>query len=208
MAAPSGTKFVFSVSLELSPALSRRQREKTGDEARVQARATVAKWLGNYIRNRIQKRGMGAEGRLKGYSTRPVKVSQGLLTKRVPAGGFPKHYSGGYKEYREDVGLQTSHFAFTNTGYSMSTFAGETRAGDPSSPIFVGFTDGRSVKAADAAIERDREHMFAVNDKELDKLAALYLKSVTSTLWDPFFEKGGASQDTASLEDATQEEMS
>lgn len=189
MARPT-KRFHFRANVELSPKLGRRSRVATDIQVRLGAREAVAKWLGSYIRKRVQQRGMGSAGALKGYSTRPLRVDTGILNKRVPPGGFPKRYQGGYAEYRADVGLQNSHFALTNTGYSFNNFGASIESGNPSSDISVGFSDARSVQAADEAIKNGREHMFDLNEKEVDRAAAIYLKYVTKALWDSFFEPG------------------
>jgi hypothetical protein len=175
---------VLKATVTLSAELERGTVQPASDTKRL-AKSITGKWLGEHIRKRIQQRGQGAGGqKLAGYSTRPVKVNHGLLRKKEPSGGLPKRYKGGYKEYREDVGLQTDNFAFTNTGYSMSNFGHLNPGGDS---IDIGFTDANSDQAAQDAVDRGREQMFDVDDKELDRVTEIYLNSVVAGLWTNFF---------------------
>lgn len=197
--------FRFKVDVELSTRLGRRRHVEPTDFVRVKARSTLGQWLGRMLRDRIRNKGMGAEGALEGYSTKPTRVTNGYLNKRQPPEGLPKVYPGGYKQYREEVGLQTRRFDFTNTSYSLDNFSGDVSGSDPSSSIEVGFHDMRSVMAADSAVARGRSDMFALSDKELDTAAGIYLKYVTEALWAGFFEPGSIKNDTSSEDEAFEE---
>lgn len=164
-------------------------------KTRHKAKRRAGKWTAAYLKNRIQKKGKGAGGSdLKGYSTRPVRVSRGLLKKRVPPGGFPKYYKGGYAAYREDVGLQIDHFAFTNTGTSFNRFGSEVADQAPNTPIVVGFASEKSHLAAMVAVEKGRSDMFDLSDRELDRVMGIYLDSVVASAWKGIFEGAEATE--------------
>jgi hypothetical protein len=180
---------MITVNVKLSKALGRDVTLPIASKVRKVSRTKFGKFVANHIRDRIQTKGAGAGGkRLKGYSSNPVKVSRGLLKKRVPSDGLPKFYDGGYAEYREDVGLQIDHFDFTNTGASFRGFQEDVGDAQGSTPILIGFKNAKSHKAAMSAVARGRSSMFDLSNKELDAACAVYLNSVVAQLWDDVFE--------------------
>lgn len=164
-------------------------------KSRLRAKKRAGKWTAAYIKRRIQNKGLGAGGSpLKGYSTRPLTVSRGILKKRIPPGGFPKYYKGGYAAYREEVGLQTDHFAFTNTGASFNRFVSDVADPAAGTPIIVGFTNSKSHQAAMIAVENDRPDMFGLDKRELDKVRDVYLDSVVASVWKGIFQPEASNQ--------------
>ena len=152
------------------------------------ARNAMGKWVVLYLRRRVGDRGMGANGKLAGYSRRPITVSEDRLKKVQPAGGLPRFYKKGYWGYRKDVGLRNNRFLLTNTGYTMRSMPhhvvpGNSAGGD----IAVFFPDPDSMYVANYSIDRGRLDMFDVNDTEMDKITDEYLKIAVPDIWDDFF---------------------
>jgi hypothetical protein len=168
---------------------------------RITCRNRTGEWLSKYIKNRVRDRGQGADGRsLQGYSTRPLRVGPAtILKKRIPPGGLPQHFKGGYTEYRQAVGLPTDHFQFTNTGYSLDNF-GHTVVVSPEDKIDIGFYNENSNIAANAAIENNRPEMFALGDKELDRAAGLYLECVVALVWGDLFSSSESTSNNGDVE--------
>jgi hypothetical protein len=180
---------MLDVTVTLSSALRRNTSVAGAAQARKVGRTAMGKFVAGHIRDRVQRKGLGAgNSSLAGYSTNPVNVSRGLLPKKKPADGLPKFYKGGYVEYRKDVGLQVSHFAFTNTGNSFRGFMADVGDAAVSTPVKIGFIDPKSHQAAVAAVERGRPDMFGLDANELDSAMQVYLDSVVDSVWKDFFD--------------------
>src|SRR3990172_1939540 len=86
-------------------------------EVRAAYRPAIAKGMMDSIRIRVSERGMGGEGILAGYSTRPLVVTTGTIKpKKTPVRGWNAFHEGGYKQYRKELGLQSDLFVFSNKG--------------------------------------------------------------------------------------------
>jgi hypothetical protein len=147
----------------------------------------------NIVKDRVQQEGVGPDGKvLVGYSTRPTRVQQlnELKPKRRPRGGRDRTtsqnrnnwtmlYEGGYKEYRQKIGLRADAFYFSNFGTAWRHFgtmypSGFVREGAGFRwRLYIGFRRQEDqVAAADAEIKRPG--MFTVGPRE----AAAYCRSI------------------------------
>lgn len=132
------------------------------------------------VRDRVQQLGRGPDGAvLPGYSTNTIWVSQfnGLKPKRRPRkskrlkkfnnrNNWVGLYMGGYKQYREAVGLPTSGFYFSNFGTAWRHFGAITprpirRVGSAGFiwHVDIGFRRSQDAIAAKEAEEK-RPRMF------------------------------------------------
>ena len=148
-------------------------------------RISVGQAIANRIRHRVQKRGEGASGKLKGYSTNPRKMSisnQGRLkpivkpkarimrksegSKAVSRAQRVAFFKGGYKQYREDVGLGSEKFILSNKGELWRDW----KAGmdSPTGRVKVGFSRAANMIASDLAQNDGRGDMFEPGWHEID----------------------------------------
>lgn len=125
-------KLVESPKSWLDPAAAMRavSQEFARDQEKLREEAAAL------VRDRVQRFGRGPDGAvLAGYSTNTIWVSQqnGLKPKRRPRkskrlkqlnnrNNWVGLYMGGYKEYREAVGLPTAGFYFSNFGTAWRHF--------------------------------------------------------------------------------------
>lgn len=140
-------------------------------------------YLGNLIRNyvyeRVSIRGLGYNQQpLAGYSTRPIAIPSDGITgpkpMRPPVGGVvsasgrSSYFKGGYREYRENLGLVSDRFVFTNMGNAWKDWR-YIREESAVRPIQVGFTKKENQDAAEGAESRGRPRMFEVSDQEVSQ---------------------------------------
>lgn len=147
-------------------------------ETRLKARAAV----GNFLRNQVYLRvmsGMGAYGRLDGYSTKKFYFSPGHTDKlkpmlypagigNGPKGGSGKNYPAGkgYKAYVQEVTGQSSLFRLKNTGDLWADFR-FFPVSTVNSDLSFGFSKAANNKAAIANEER-RPGIFQFTQSDLD----------------------------------------
>lgn len=151
---------------------------------RFRIRVDVAERIKRHLMERVASRGMGAFGKLKGYSTQPLRIDQpaaGEKPMRKPAKGWGSFHRKGYKQYRDEIGLVSDKFVFSNKGQAWADWMQATQ--DPTGPLSFGFADAQNVAAADEAVANGREHMFDVNEQELDTFAEMYLERALDQIW-------------------------
>lgn len=147
-------------------------------------RQTVASYIRDAIRIRVSQRGSGADGALKGYSSRPLVVEKGILkSKRKPARGWNSFHPGGYKQYRQELGLTSELFVFSNKGAAWRDwrFFPLVLRG----PIAFGFASAANDEAAVAAVLNGRPDMFEPGDVEMDQAADLLLQELLDKIYGP-----------------------
>lgn len=151
---------------------------------RMKIRKEVAQRIKEYIMERVSIRGQGANGKLKGYSTNALpifKPGAGQKPMQKPSRGWGAFYQGGYKQYRDEAGLISNKFVFSNKGAAWRDWMKATQ--EPDGPLRFGFSDSLNVEAADKAIENGREDMLDLNANELDDFAATYLHLAMLQIW-------------------------
>jgi hypothetical protein len=144
-------------------------------------RMSIAVLIRDRIRERVSKRGEGSTGPLKGYSTNPLVIEPGSLKpKRKPARGWYAFHGGGYKQYRQEIGLISDLFVFSNKGSAWRDW--RYFALGQSGSIAFGFASAANTQAADEAIRRGRPDMFEPGDVEMnaaaDKLLEILLQKM------------------------------
>lgn len=146
-------------------------------------RLGVAVIVRDGIRLRVSQTGQGETGTLSGYSTNPVvaTVSELGKPKKVPPRGWGSFYKGGYKQYREEVGLVSDIFVFSNKGNAWRDwkFFPLVDSGD----IEFGFSSGANSTAADQAIDRGRPDMFGADEALLDEAAQKLLDTLLDKIY-------------------------
>lgn len=164
-----------------------RSRTDLRDPARfrkMKIRKEVADQIKRHIMERVSQRGMGADGPLNPYSEQGLvilKPSGGAKPKVKPARGWGKYHEGGYRQYREEAGLETDKFVFSNKGAAWRDWMqGQV---EESGPMDFGFGDERNTMAADEATKRKREDMFDLNEAEADKFLEAYLDAFLREVW-------------------------
>lgn len=151
---------------------------------RMKIRKQVAELIKQHIMERVNNRGQGANGKLKGYSTNPLpifKPGAGQKPMQKPSRGWGAFYKGGYKQYRDEAGLVSSKFVFSNKGAAWRDWMKATQ--EPEGPLRFGFSDSLNVAAADEAIENGREDMLDLNSNELDKFGQGYIELALEQIW-------------------------
>lgn len=140
-------------------------------------RQDIAVGIRDAIRIRVRDKGSGPDGVLRGYSTTPLVVEPGTLKpKRKPVRGWYAFHGGGYKQYRQELGLVSELFVFSNRGTAWKDwrfFPIEERG-----PIAFGFAASANSQAADEAVRRGREDMFAPGDPEMNQAADQLLNTI------------------------------
>lgn len=152
------------------------------DPAAIKAkyRKVLAKHIRDGIRERVSKRGLGAHGPLKGYSQKPLKMFKGTKPRKTPARGWGSYHEGGYKQYRDELGMPSDIFVFSNIGTAWKDW----RASDNGSgPIAFGFANGLNNMAADAAQDNGRPDMFEPDDNMMDEAAQALLDSILDSVY-------------------------
>jgi hypothetical protein len=151
---------------------------------RMKIRKEIAQRIKQHIMDRVSLKGQGADGKLKGYSTNSIpifKPGAGQKPMQKPPRGWGAFYEGGYKEYRDDAGLVSNKFVFSNKGAAWRDWMKATQ--EPEGPLRFGFSDSLNVEAADAAIENGREDMLDLNAGELDDFGTQYLHLALMQIW-------------------------
>lgn len=149
--------------------------------AKMRIRRDIAELIKLHIRVRVGREGRGASGTLKGYSTNPLVVTKGEKSRRTPKRGWGSFHKRGYKQYREELGLESEKFVFDNKGAAWRDWMQAQQ--DPTGPLTFGFANGKNLMAAEAAVDNDREDMFDLNEEELDLFAELYLERALDVAW-------------------------
>lgn len=129
---------------------------------RLRLRRAIGKWLEHYIRDRVQNKGMGAHGALRGYSDNPVLIAdprpKGLKPIITPVGGVKTKkgmfFTGGYIEYKQLSGQVWDIFTLTNRGDLWRDWK-YFESNSLTKPIELGFSDDKNTMVAE--IERN-EH--------------------------------------------------
>ncbi len=153
---------------------------------KMRVRRDIAELIKLHIRVRVGREGRGADGTLAGYSTKPLvmttpnEINKPRLT---PKRGWHSFHKRGYKQYREELGLESEKFVFDNKGAAWRDWMQAQQ--DSSGPMNFGFSNGKNLIAAEAAIERGREDMFDLNVDELELFAELYLERTLDLAWGP-----------------------
>jgi hypothetical protein len=137
------------------------------DDIRSDFRASVtlcvAENLKDFIRERVQVRGLGAgESAVDGYSIKPINIT-GYNDLQKGMVGTPGFYAGGYRSYRQQNGL-SSHFSFTNTGEAWK-FWGYTLS-NRNSVAKLGWGTPKDRIAAQRASEL-RPDLFLIDQSDL-----------------------------------------
>lgn len=120
-----------------------------------------------YIKDRVRRKGMGAYGPLKGYSTKPFRFKKGKKPMWDDEELDGTVIKGGYKEYRDSVGIPSAHFTFSNMGNAWNDWDFKVNA---DGTIFIGFTDPVNIEAANHAADNGRPDMFDINEAELARV--------------------------------------
>lgn len=147
----------------------------------MRVRRAVAQRIKEHIRDRVGRRGMGAEGKLAGYSTNPLVISPGPKRRVKPRRGWHSFHRGGYRQYRKEAGLEHNIFVFDNKGAAWRDWMGATQ--EQEGTLNFGFARDLNQMAADAAIARGREDMFDLNEGELEEFAEAYLEEALDDIW-------------------------
>lgn len=124
--------------------------------------------ISHYIKQRILKRGMGAYGPLKGYSTKPFKFRKGKKRMWEEDNLNGQVIKGGYLEYRNMVGIPSQHFMFSNMGNAWNDW--DFSVDDSTGQVVIGFSDVNNAEAARQAMDNGRPDMFELNDNELNMI--------------------------------------
>lgn len=151
---------------------------------RMKIRKEVAQRIKEYIMERVSVRGQGANGKLKGYSTNALpifKPGAGQKPMQKPSRGWGAFYQGGYKQYRDEAGLISNKFVFSNKGAAWRDWMKATQ--EPDGPLRFGFSDSLNVEAADKAIENGREDMLDLNAIELNRFGQDYIELALQQIW-------------------------
>ena len=177
----------LDVQLKFSAGLSRVDVDR-GRSTRLRLRRAIGKWLENYIRDRVQQRGIGAYGKLKGYSASPFLMMwprpSSLKPIIPPRGGVKtrqgRYYRGGYKQYKNLTGQVWDKFTLTNRGDLWRDWKYFER-NSLTEPIELGFSDPRNSEVAE--VERTlhgRPGIFKLDSKGrrlLNKFIENWLKT-------------------------------
>ena len=153
----------------------------TQNRPKMRVRRDIAELIKMHIRLRVGRDGRGASGRLKGYSTNPLVMTRGDKPRLTPKRGWHSFHGRGYKQYREELGLESDKFVFDNKGAAWRDWMGATQ--DDAGPLAFGFANSKNLMAADAATENDREDMFDLNAEELEIFAEAYLEHTLDLTW-------------------------
>jgi hypothetical protein len=151
---------------------------------RMKIRKEIAQQIKEYIMERVNVRGQGANGKLKGYSTKPLRIHKpdaGQKPMQKPARGWASFHKGGYKQYRDEAGLISNKFVFSNKGAAWRDWMKATQ--EPDGPLRFGFSDSLNVMAADEAIENGREDMLDLNSIELNRFGQEYIELALRQIW-------------------------
>ena len=155
-----------------------------GKRLQKKLRISVAQAIANRVRHRVQRSGMGARGKLKGYSTNPLLMSmsnQGRLKPIVrPKGRMVKRstaskpvskgkkfafFEHGYRQYREEVGLDASVFHLSNKGELWRDW--KAGVDGDTGRAKIGFSRQVNMTAADKAQDDGRPDMFEPSAREM-----------------------------------------
>lgn len=150
---------------------------------RMQARDMLGQEIRNLILHRVRDRGMGAHGKLSGYSTKPFTFRPGHTDKHKPMvppmGGTGKSgmfFKGGYKEYVEGIGQDGSKFNLYNTGDFWRDWR-YARSNSVNAPIDLGFGNQKNADVARWTDEmRPEEGIFELNPQEFDIITEALVK--------------------------------
>lgn len=151
---------------------------------RMKIRKEVAELIKQHIMSRVNTEGRGANGKLKGYSTNALpifKPGAGQKPMQKPSRGWGAFYQGGYKQYRDEAGLISNKFVFSNKGAAWRDWMKATQ--EPDGPLRFGFSDSLNVEAADKAIENGREDMLDLNSIELNRFGQDYIELALQQIW-------------------------
>lgn len=121
-----------------------------------------------YIRLRVSKQGRGSTKQLKLYSENDFFFKKSPKAMWDEKSFIGKLVFGGYKAYREKVGLQTGHFAFENTGNAWADW--DFTVNDESGVVAIGFSDPINAEAAEAAMRNGRPDMLDLSDQEMQMI--------------------------------------
>jgi hypothetical protein len=143
-------------------------------------RKAISKTVVEGIRFRVSRTGQGGDGPLKGYSKNPLKMQKGPKPRLTPARGWGSYHPGGYKQYRQEVGLVSDIFVFSNKGAAWKDWRSNNAE---TGPLAFGFTNSLNNMAADAAVENDRLDMFDLDDKLADQLVEDMLEEILTDIY-------------------------
>ena len=101
-------------------------------------------------------------------------------TRRDASGRKWVRFDGGYKEYRESVGLRADRFGWDNKGKGWKDWAAVRR---PGAAAVVGFGQLQNFESANFA-EAKRPDMWDVNDEEVDRAVAVATEAVADMISD------------------------
>lgn len=148
---------------------------------KMRVRRDIAELIKMHIRVRVGREGRGADGKLKGYSTKPLVLTKGAKPRLTPKRGWHSFHKRGYKQYREELGLESDKFVFDNKGAAWRDWMQAQQ--EATGPLAFGFSNGKNLMAADAAVDNDRDDMFDLNMQELELFAELYLERTLDLTW-------------------------
>jgi len=157
---------------------------KAGNGDRAGARKKLSDRIKRHVMERVSKYGRGADNDLKGYSTSYLVVDKplpGEKPMRKPARGWGSPHRRGYKQYRDEIGLVSDRFVFSNMGAAWRDWMQSEPSA--SGPLLFGFADGLNAAAADEAIDNAREDMLALNAQELEQYAEEYIDTFLKGVW-------------------------
>jgi len=154
---------------------------------RVYIRDVAGNRIRTIIRNRVSKHGLGKSGQLKGYSTKPIRISRipqaGRKPYVPPVGGKPGaksvFYPGGYKAYRRSVGLRATRFILSNTGDFWRDFR-YLRDGRPDGDVKIGVMDSLNADVIEYT-EKGRPDIFELNEIEITRVGEEILDALEQT---------------------------
>lgn len=131
----------------------------------------AADWTKNHVRHRVQVKGKGASGLLKGYSTNPITMKYRGRNKAILLNntkGKWGRYPGGYKQYKEHTGQESELFQLSNKGNLWKSWdRGGANSGDS---VVIGFASAAEGAIATEHQENGREDMFDLNTAEIKML--------------------------------------
>ena len=160
---------------------------------RMALRRAIVQRLRNEIQERVQRRGEGANGPVKGYSETPLlmkaenagRVKPIILpstnrghenkTRRTPMrdseGAKWVYYGRGYGQYKRETGQESELFTFTNKGNAWRDFKtlGIEVTADGVPDAAIGFTRPENNMAADKAVNDGRPDLFDAGEAEVAK---------------------------------------
>ena len=170
-------------------------------------RRFVGAYIAKYVRERVQKRGRGARGKLRGYSEASITMSKtptaGVKKYRPPpVGGIDLGtkvlYKRGYKEYREALGKRVNAFVFDLTGDAWRDW--DYSQGGVTADIEIGFSKVENEMAAKEAENNGRAGMFEFDRRGFAKLNRGILNYLQAEY--KGFEQGGRARAMANAKSA------